>query len=334
MTSIHPETFLLYLAKPTYGGWVSFTAHLALKYGLPLYKVGKTTEKRERPFGYGVNYRNISKEILEKMIEEGNRPLITAIDKNYYNILTNIPYGSSIVIHDPTEFNKSAKKTVLDLLPHLNVITIRNTVHELLEKHFGIGNVFLPHPYVSMFSNKIKPNNRDGAVSISRIDYDKNIELIVKANGLLSPEKRVEIYGEPNELYIYRKLKDWDSFKKDDKQSMYRGHFPKDFDFLRNLLASKKYVIDMSTIHQDGGGTQYTFLEAIDAGCILILNSKWVNSPHSILKDGINCIAVSDENELANVLDDDAKKYKLSKIQKEAQKIIEFNQDANWETVL
>jgi hypothetical protein len=32
----------------------------------------------------------------------------------------------------------------------------------------------------------------------------------------------------------------------------------------------------MSTISGDGGGTQYTFLEAIDAGTALMLNEGWV----------------------------------------------------------
>jgi hypothetical protein len=33
------NSFLLYLAKPTYGGWVTFTAHLSLKYGLQINKI-------------------------------------------------------------------------------------------------------------------------------------------------------------------------------------------------------------------------------------------------------------------------------------------------------
>ena len=33
------------MAKPSYGGWVSFTVHLAKKYGFPLYKIGKRTER-------------------------------------------------------------------------------------------------------------------------------------------------------------------------------------------------------------------------------------------------------------------------------------------------
>ena len=38
---------LVYMAKPPYGGWVSFTTHLALKYNLDLYK-GKKNRKIEK----------------------------------------------------------------------------------------------------------------------------------------------------------------------------------------------------------------------------------------------------------------------------------------------
>ena len=37
---------LVYLAKPIYGGWITFTIHLANKYNYRLYKVGKRTEKK------------------------------------------------------------------------------------------------------------------------------------------------------------------------------------------------------------------------------------------------------------------------------------------------
>ena len=40
------ELSLVYLAKPIYGGWVTFTVHLAKKYGYRLYKVGKHEPKK------------------------------------------------------------------------------------------------------------------------------------------------------------------------------------------------------------------------------------------------------------------------------------------------
>jgi glycosyltransferase involved in cell wall biosynthesis len=323
------SSFLLYLAKPTYGGWVTFTAHLSLKYAIPLYKISSRTEKKERPYGYNVNYKNINIDSLKELINMGHKPIITAIDKNFYHILDIIPDGSTIVIHDPTEFNKKQKKIVLDNLNRLNVIVIRKTVQDLLLRDYGIQSTFKPHPYVSSLSTC---NNKNGAISISRIDYDKNIEMIVKANAILPLDKRIEIYGEPNELYIYRKLKEYDHFNVKELGTMYRGHFPKDFSFLSNLLSCKKYVVDCSTIHQDGGGTQYTFLEAIDAGCILILNKKWVNSPHSIWKDGVNCFAIDNAEELANLLINEVSNTK--KIIIEAKKIMEFHEIVDWTDII
>ena len=43
---------LIYLAKPIYGGWVTFTSHLSLKYKYPIYKISKITEKKYRDYGY------------------------------------------------------------------------------------------------------------------------------------------------------------------------------------------------------------------------------------------------------------------------------------------
>ena len=42
---------LLYLAKPIYGGWVTFTAHLSKKYDYPIYKITKRTEGKKRDYG-------------------------------------------------------------------------------------------------------------------------------------------------------------------------------------------------------------------------------------------------------------------------------------------
>lgn len=321
--------FLLYLAKPTYGGWVSFTAHLSLKTNIPLFKISKRTEKNSRNYGYGVNYHNINLEKLSNMIEDGCIPIVTAIDKNFYHILDILPDDSYIVIHDPTEFNKASKQIVIDNLKRLKVITIRKSVHDLL-LNMNIVSRFIIHPYVPMINTHSIGGNRLGAISISRIDYDKNIDIIVKANSLIdTAENKVEIYGEPNERYIYQKLLHWDSFKKDDIDSQYRGHFPKTFDMLKNILTNKIFVVDMSSISQDGGGTQYTFLEAIDAGCILILNSKWTNNPNSIWKHNYNCLVVSCAEELAEILNFPYN-YDIEKIYKNSIKILKDASIVDW----
>ena len=41
---------IFYLAKPVYGGWVTFTAHLSRKYNYKLYKIHTKTEKKNSHF--------------------------------------------------------------------------------------------------------------------------------------------------------------------------------------------------------------------------------------------------------------------------------------------
>ena len=57
-------------------------------------------------------------------------------------------------------------------------------------------------------------------------------------------------------------------------------------------------------------GSQYTFLEAIYMGCILILNSKWIDNVKTPFKNNSNCFVVKDSGRLITVL-----KTKLSDTQ-------------------
>ena len=38
---------IFYLAKPRFGGWISFTAHLALKHNFEIFKITKKGEKKK-----------------------------------------------------------------------------------------------------------------------------------------------------------------------------------------------------------------------------------------------------------------------------------------------
>ena len=93
--------------------------------------------------------------------------------------------------------------------------------------------------------------------------------------------KQVDIYGAVNDLYVYHKLRHT-NFKK-----YYKGKFEKTFDAVNDLLKDCKFVVDMSAIKKDGGGSQYTFLEAIYMDCALILNKEGVKTP---FKHGVNCL--------------------------------------------
>ena len=82
----------------------------------------------------------------------------------------------------------------------------------------------------------------------------------------------------------------------------------------------------MSTIKNDGGGSQYTFLEAIYQGCILILHRDWIKQG-SIFKEGINCLGADNPEELAKHLESN---IDIKPILKESLKLLKFHLEVKW----
>ena len=50
------------------------------------------------------------------------------------------------------------------------------------------------------------------------------------------------------------------------------------FDATSKILKKAKFMIDLSFLPNDGGGTQYTFLDAIFQNCAIILNRQWIEN--------------------------------------------------------
>lgn len=260
---------LFYLPDVKYGGWPTYTAHLyhGLKAaGLDpmLYKIGNKTERNTRNWGRGIQYRNLS--LLDAAITASETlSIITAtnksLDKETEALLR---AGAKIIIHDPTEL----KGDIPELLKTAeDVVTIRPINVKNLEA-LGIQSRYLPHPYMP---NPGKPyKRRNWAASFSRIDWDKGTHHIINANEKLPDDKQIRIYGAANTMYAYHKLpSDWERH--------YAGTFSADNLWGGAAIASRfQWAVDMSSISGDGGGTQYTFLEAIDAGAGLCLNDKWL----------------------------------------------------------
>ena len=300
------------MARPIYGGWVSFTAHLALKYSLPLYKIGSRTEEKQRDYGYGVKYQNRAPNDLPK-----GRILITAIDKSYYEFLDKMPDGTMIVIHDPTEVSGKGKEPVLKALARFKVITIRESVKKFLKDQFNIKSKFIIHPFYEYPISKSKSSKE--AVSVSRVDFDKHTDIILKANKHL--KNPIDIYGAINRQYVFFKLNDL-GFKR-----FYKGGFEKSFEDLDDILSEAKYVVDMSVIKNDGGGSQYTFLEAMYQGCALIINAKWVENSKTEFVNGKNCFVVGTEEELADLLNKDPS---TSRVVKGGKELLRPHIEVNW----
>jgi hypothetical protein len=319
-----PKKTLLYLAKPIYGGWVTFTAHLAHKYNSPIYKIAGRNETFDRDFGYECKYRNLSISEVIKL----NNIVITAVDKHYWEYLHLFPPQTQIVIHDPTECKKSKNLNPLVqctdhndkiLLEHFKVITIRESVQEYLTNQFNVKSLFMPHPFFSYDIPKIDGLGHK-CVSIARIDFDKNTDIILKANQLMEDKcNHIYLFGAENRLYVHHKLKELNIGE------YWKGKFPKNLSPMydgKSILKDAKYMIDMSIIKGDGGGTQYTFLEAIYHDTVLILHLDWIDKG-GLFISGYNCIGVSNAEELAEFLTNDLSSDKYSEILMNSQKILE-----------
>ena len=309
---------LFYLGKPIYGGWISFTAHLALKHDLPIFKVGNRTETKERDYGYGTTYRNLAVEDIAKEAAKSTL-VITAVDKNYYDILHYFPNNTFVVIHDPSEVTKKTSPVLLEHLPRFRIITIRKSVQDYLKARFGFHSEFIIHPFYAYPFQRVPHPTK--AVSISRIDFDKHTDIILEANKRLPDSKAISIHGAANLQYVFFKLQGLNFHK------YYDGKFDKTFEALNNILQDAKWVVDMSVIKHDGGGTQYSTMESIYQGCALIINKKWVEGFKTKFVDGVNCFIVGNGQELADLIKRDPN---TKRITEEARKLLKQHLDINW----
>jgi len=278
--------YLLYLAEPKYGGWATFTAHLHrgirnAGFNPVLIKHGNTSEKKTRNYGRKIRYQNLcANDIIN--LAKYNHCLITAVDKNHHELTAQLlALGTPLIIHDPTELKAG-------LIEHLNENTIVDRAANL--KHLP-NAPYIPHPYDPKHPTATEPKQH--AVSISRVDFDKHTEIICEANTQLT--NPISIYGAMNRLYANFKLNtpypNW--------QDNYKGTFdPDDLWAGARIAANHIHTVDMSIIKGDGGGTQYTFLEAIDAQSNLIIHTEW--NPTGLLTDCVT--TVSNATELVTAL--------------------------------
>lgn len=319
------EYNLIYMAKPTYGGWVTFTSHLSLKNNYPIFKIFDSKQKKNtRKFGYNTNYTNLS---INDIIKKKNI-IITALDKHYWEYLKYFPENTILVIHDPGEIKHNINPLIKDnFLKKFKIITIRETVKNFFLEKYNINSKFLIHPFFEYDKSNLESMN-NYAVSISRIDYDKNIDIILRANKLITNDKnKIKLFGSENRFYVYKKLKDLEFDK------YWYGKFKKLLPIQyknKDILKKCKFVIDLSTIKNDGGGTQYTFLEAIYNDCILILHNDWINKDN-IFKHNYNCLGISNELELTEILEIN---NNYDNIIINSKKILKNNIKSNWNNLV
>ena len=231
----------------------------------------------------------------------------------------------TIVIHDPGEISKFNEPYLKDW----NIITIRKSMQQFLRERYRIESKFIYHPF---YPYPVHPDDEEEkktwAVSISRIDFNKNIEIILDANKRVRNNNPIKIYGWANSKYVLEQL-DAEAFSQ-----YYQGKYVKSFNATSEILRKAKFMVDLSFLPNDGGGTQYTFLDAIYHNCAIILNRQWIETvdpEYRDFKEGENCYAVSNAEELKELLDN-AENIDTSKIVQNARKLLDrhVNNAGDW----
>ena len=308
---------MFYLAKPTYGGWVTGTCHLMHTIGQKVvYKIGKKTENKLRDFGYGIYYQNLVPESLTEL----PNVCIQVLDRHHYQYFKyfNKPI---LILHDTIEVDYFKKHPDIIKVLHncKRIITIRQKITDYLKRILDIDSEYLYHPFFKFPLPKFD-GEKSGSVATSRIDWDKHTDIILQSNYMIKPEIVTDIWGAENRLYSFHKLKQYE-FEK-----YYKGPFKKSFEEIGRILAPKKFMVDLTIIKNDGGGTQWNFLEAMHSGCCLILHKKWTENGGDFEHEK-NCLTVETPNELAKILTDDPD---VTDLVKNAQKIVDRNSKVDY----
>jgi glycosyltransferase involved in cell wall biosynthesis len=282
---------LFYMTPNNTGGHVTYTHHLSLTLQMMgadvyLYKIRDREEQTRRPFGYGLLYRNITLDVAKQL---PGAKLIVATNKPMNDKINGLlAFGARVVIHDPAEFKHGWDHTLA-----VRPIVIRKSMLAHIPDA-----VFIRHPYIPFSLGKRMPTTQERklAISTSRIDFDKNTHILLDANRSLADEHKIVIRGFENRIYTRFKIvpeyPEWEQSK---------AAYPREADAAFNLLREYLFMVDMSLIKGDGGGTQYSWLEAWDAGAVPIVNAGWIQ-PKGAMKPNVNCLTVEDGAGLAALL--------------------------------
>lgn len=272
---------IIFLSDVRYGGWVTFTYHLAMLLRKPNVFRLAPTFRGGGVFYDALQYKNIATRIAHRL----EKPIVTAVGKKYRHILETLQDGY-LVVHDPTEFCDE----LFAYAQRSQTFVIRETVQKAMHEQ-GIETTLLRHPF---YQYQKAASGRRVDRAMSRIDWDKHTDIILKANALGSS---VHIHGQANNQYVHH-----GGLKELGFGIWHQGAYGRTLDDSSRLYGATRHMVDLSVIKGDGGGTQYTFLDAEYHGAGLILHKEWTQVPNSLYHHGVNCYAVSTPEELHETL--------------------------------
>jgi len=294
------EVAILFLRPGLGGGTTTYTAHLhaalqAAGHQPMIYRARIRTEDKLRPFGRFAHtwYRNFSARDLLQLVKH-TPAIITAAaaakDQPQYTLVPQLlAAGARLVVHDAMEF-----KVHDHIKPDTKLPTRPILIRQSMRRYFPEA-LWLPHPYMRSAPSGVLRDKV--AVSVTHVKSVKRTHLLLEANRLLPPERRVEILGAEHRIYSYQLAQRYpDVFK----QGQHKA-FPMTFEAAPAICARAAYCVDMTRFPDDGGGTQYPLLEAMDARAVNIMHEDWFTVPGELVR-GKHVVTVSGAEQLAGVL--------------------------------
>ena len=290
---------LFFMPRSFGGGTTSYTAHLyegmrLAGYEPTVYRVKERGETdRPRPFAKydGVTYRNVDSKTALAIVRRVPSLMTAPCNSRYLEFDPTIMSrmmraGMRVTVHDPSELVN------YDERPE-GAFCVRPAMKKLLKSA-----KFIPHPFVREYGDErhVSRDREFYAVSVARVTFVKRTELILEANESLSRERRVVLRGFENRVYT--------RFKVMPRFSRYRQGltgFHHAWGSGSRECARGHYAVDFSWFAEDGGGSQYTFMEAWDAGTANVVHEDWLRYRGEMVHDK-NCVGVKGSAGLVELL--------------------------------
>lgn len=281
----------LFFFPPRFGaGSTTFTAHLhaglrAAEHTPKIYRIMDTAQPGSKPFGgyAGLSYQVITVADAKKIVRAAPSLMVASSKPPHIRdgiIQDLLALGMRPVVHhdkDAADFDWSRTT---------RPICIRQAITALIP-----GSVYIPHPYVRAATPGASRPRR--AVSTARVAASKRASILLEANRLLPASgPRIEIIGVEDRMYSKALKTTYPEFTR----SLTPYHL--DFDSAVAELSGAELNVDMSYFRNDGGGTQYVQLEAMDAGVVNVMHVDWFRFDGD-LKAGQHVVAVDGAAALA-----------------------------------
>jgi len=290
---------------PAQSGPATYTAELyrGLKlagYTPVIYRVRDHDEQKFRAYGHyrDVTYKIVSPASAFGIIKRMPSLLVSSCNPKDFNkevLREMLKRGMRVVIHDPREEENFAYG-----VPERPII-----IRPAVKKHFKDA-VFIPHPYTP---RNVQNEGKHIATSTARTTFIKRTTMILEANRVLKRARlgTVQIMGAENRMYVHHVLRV--------KFPEYKSPPFQWFDKGAEVAALGRFNVDFTGVKADGGGTQYTTLEAWDAGSIPIIHEDWMRFKGE-MEPGKNCYAVDGAKGLAELLQHGEKKYNAAMVKR------------------